>query len=105
MSRIVHLAGFVALAIIPAEADAAGKRSIDNRQDRQEARINNGIDSGAPTARETRRLERGEERIENVESAFQSDGNITERERAKVQGLLNLQIGWIYRQKHDGQTQ
>ena len=82
----------------------AQETRADRRQDRQEQRIDRGVESGALTPRETRRLERGQQHLENVETRAQADGKITGREKARLEHAQDVQSKRIYKQKHDAQT-
>lgn len=82
----------------------AGTPVLDNREDRQQQRIANGIESGALTAPEAARLERGEARLNRNEAQAKQDGTVTPRERARLQHEANHMSKRIYRQKHDAQT-
>jgi hypothetical protein len=84
-----------------AQANTPG---IDQRQANQERRIDQGVASGQLNARETARLERGQQRIENQETRAKSDGVVTARERAHIQHTQDVQSKRIYRQKHDRQV-
>jgi hypothetical protein len=84
-----------------AQANTPG---IDQRQANQERRIDQGVASGQLNARETARLERGQQRVENQETRAKSDGVVTARERAHIQHTQDVQSKRIYRQKHDRQV-
>jgi len=77
---------------------------IDQRQANQEQRIDQGIASGQLTQREANRLERGQQRIDNMENRAKADGVVTARERARIQHAQNVESRRIYRQKHDRQV-
>lgn len=83
-------------------AQAATPR-IDNRQERQEKRIEQGQASGALTARENARLEAQQTRIERAEDRAKADGTVTAAERARLTHKQNKASRNIYRQKHDAQ--
>jgi uncharacterized membrane protein YebE (DUF533 family) len=84
-----------------AQANTPG---IDQRQANQERRIDQGVASGQLNARETARLERGQQHVENMETRAKSDGVVTARERARIQHSQDVQSKRIYRQKHDRQV-
>lgn len=101
--KIQLIAAAIATVIaIPAFAQA-NTPGIDQRQANQERRIDQGVASGELNARETARLERGQQRVDNMENRAKSDGVVTARERAKIQHSQNVQSKRIYRQKHDRQ--
>jgi hypothetical protein len=81
----------------------AGSRGVNAREHREQQRINQGISSGELTRREARRLESGLARIRIDERFARADGNVTPRERARLQHELTRESRNIYRQKHDGQ--
>jgi hypothetical protein len=77
---------------------------IDKRQSNQERRIDQGIASGELNKRETARLERGQDRVDNLENTAKADGTVTRRERARIHHAQNVESRRIHRQKHDAQT-
>jgi hypothetical protein len=77
---------------------------IKNREERQQGRIAEGIESGQLTAREAARLERGQAKIEADRQKALDDGTVTKREKAKLTREQNRASRQIYRQKHDAQT-
>ena len=83
-----------------AQANTPG---IDQRQANQERRIDQGVASGELNARETARLDRGQDRVDNMENRAKSDGVVTRGERAKIHAAQDRQSDRIYRQKHDRQ--
>ena len=103
MKTSLIAAAFAALVAVPAFADSAATTGIDQRQANQERRIDQGVASGELNARETARLERGQQRVENMETRAKSDGVVTKGERARIQARQNLQSKRIVRQKHDRQ--
>jgi hypothetical protein len=82
----------------------AQETRVDRRQDRQEQRIDHGVESGALSPRETRRIERGQRHVENLETRAQADGTITPREKGRLEHAQDVQSRRIYRQRHDGRT-
>jgi len=96
---VAALAAAVALPVL-----AQSTPVIDQRQANQERRIDQGVASGELNARETARLERGQQRVENMETRAKSDGVVTRGERAKMHAVQDRQSKRIYRQKHDRQT-
>ena len=78
---------------------------INARQHRQQARIAQGVHSGALTGREAARLERQQRQVRREERLFRADGRLGPAERATLNRDLNRTSRHIWRQKHDGQTQ
>lgn len=103
MKTHVIAAAVAAFIAAPAFAQSAATPGIDQRQANQERRIDQGIASGELNARETARLERGQQRVENMETRAKSDGVVTRGERAKMHAVQDRQSKRIYRQKHDRQ--
>jgi Spy/CpxP family protein refolding chaperone len=56
------------------------------------------------TAKEVARLEKGQARVQKMESKAVADGKITKKERARIERAQDRQSKAIYRQKHDKQT-
>jgi uncharacterized membrane protein YebE (DUF533 family) len=105
-TRLIIAAAITTLSAavtLPAFAQAATP-GIDQRQMNQEQRIDQGVASGQLNQRETNRLERGQQRVDNLENRAKSDGVVTARERARVQQAQNVESKRIYRQKHDRQV-
>lgn len=104
--RSIALAATLAAAG-SAFAQAAGPAAtpgIDQRQAKQEQRIDQGVASGQLNKREEHRLERQQGRIDKAENAAKSDGVVTGKERAGLHAMQDNASKRIYRQKHDGQA-
>jgi len=90
--------------ILPTLALAqANTPGIDQQQANQERRIDQGVASGSLTQREANRMERGQQRVDNMENRAKSDGVVTRQERARIHNAQNVESKRIYRQKHDRQ--
>jgi hypothetical protein len=76
---------------------------VDQRQERQQQRIDQGVATGQVTPREARRLEREQGRIERHETRAKADGTVTPRERKALSREQNRASRDIYNQKHDRQ--
>lgn len=77
---------------------------INEREDIQENRINQGVASGELTRLELHRLNKQQTYIDVKEAQYKSDGKFTARERASIQNKQNQASRSIYRQKHDEQN-
>jgi uncharacterized membrane protein YebE (DUF533 family) len=77
--------------------------NIDQRQANQEARIQQGTQSGSLTQREVARLERGQDRVDRMEDRAKADGKVTQQERKRIHKAENHQNRDIRREKHDRQ--
>ncbi len=82
---------------------ADGTPRLDQRQQNQAARIRQGVASGELTRAETRRLVRGQRQLHRLERRAKADGEVTARERARLEHAADVQSRRIYRQKHDAQ--
>ncbi len=102
MNVRILTAALAAAAIIPAYAQTATPR-VDQRQSNQEARIQQGVQSGSLTPREAARLERGQAKVQALESKAKADGKVTKRERAALAKAQNKESRKIAREKHDKQ--
>ncbi len=94
------------MMVIGASAAFAGTESpvIDQRQQNQQQRIDQGVASGQLTPREAGRLEAGQARVEQREARMKSDGALSKKERVQLTRQQNRASKRIYRQKHDRQT-
>ncbi|HLZ35352.1 MAG TPA: hypothetical protein VKP13_15190, partial [Nitrospira sp.] len=70
----------------------------------QETRIEQGLKSGQLSTGEAARLERGEVRIDRMESKALKDGNLSPDEAARIQGAQNRESTAINRLKHNDVT-
>ena len=104
MKRIASLL-IAAVFVLGVSAVAmAGPRGINQREYREQRRINQGVRSGELTRREASRLEANMARIRTDERfARMTGGGISPREHARLERELNRESRGIYRQKHDGQ--
>ena len=84
-------------------AGALQAERVDNRQDRQEARIDQGVASGELTRRETARLDAREARITRMEHRAEADGKVTGREAVRLERAQDKASRRIALQKHDRQ--
>lgn len=107
----MNIKAIIAVAVIAAvpalshaqARDPAATPGIDKRQEMQQKRIDQGVQSGELNKREAARLERHQGRIEKMEDKAKADGTVTKKERAKIQHAQNNESQRIHRQKHDRQ--
>ena len=102
MIRFRHIA-FITFALPTLALAQTGTPGVDQRQIIQQRRIDQGVASGSLTPREAMRLERGQQRVENMEARAKSDCLVTRQERAQLQHAENVQNRHITREKHDRQ--
>jgi len=67
-------------------------------------RIDQGVQSGELSKRETTRLERHQTGIDKMEDKAKADGTVTKKERAHLHHAQNNESQRIHRQKHDRQN-
>src|SRR5512138_1125045 len=84
-------------------ASAQSMYDIDRRQDYQQNRIEQGIQSGQITRSEAYRLEQGERAIDRAQARARADGVVTQQERARIDRMTDRESRDIYRQSHDSQ--
>jgi len=102
MKRIVTFL-LAALFVLGVSAlSMAGPRGeINRREYREQKRINRGIRSGELTRREADRLEEGLAKIKTDERFARMDGDLSYRERGRINRELNHESREIYRYKHN----
>jgi hypothetical protein len=101
MKHIVFAA--LVAAALPVAAQTSTPR-IDQREVNQQGRIEQGINSGQLTPKETAKLEKGEAKIDKMEAKAKSDGTVTAKERKKLTKAQNKESKKIYKEKHDKQV-
>ncbi len=77
---------------------------VDARQERQQARIEEGVASGQLTGPEARRLERQQGRIKRAEKRREADGTLSARDKAALERKQDRASRHIYRAKHNART-
>jgi uncharacterized membrane protein YebE (DUF533 family) len=102
VANSIAIAALVSLAG-GAFAQTQGTPRIDQRQENQERRIEQGRQSGTLTDKEAARLERGQARVQKMEDKAAADGKVTKKERRRIEHAQDVQSRRIYRQKHDRQ--
>jgi hypothetical protein len=102
--RIRIFTAALVAATVAAAAAGPAEAQINRRQHNQQARIYNGVRSGALTPRETYRLERQQAHIARYEARSRADGpGLTWHERARINRMQNRASANIRHQRHDGQ--
>jgi hypothetical protein len=82
-------------------ASAQSMYDIDRRQDYQQNRIEQGIQSGQITRSEAYRLEQGERAIDRAQARARADGVVTPQERARIDRMTDRESREIYRDDHN----
>lgn len=85
---------------------AFAENEVNQRQERQQDRIANGVASGSMTAHETAKVERQEAAVHHEIKADRAanGGKLTPQERARVNRQQNHMSREIYRDKHNGRN-
>lgn len=95
----------ILLACASLQARPGGRSAqLERRENRQQARIEQGVQSGALTPWETATLARQEARIEARIDHAQADGVITPGESLRINHAQNIESRRIFRKKHNGRT-
>jgi hypothetical protein len=95
----VQFAAFAQAASAP--APAASMPRVDQRQQNQATRIEQGVASGELTRREVHRAQRQQAIIDNAEAKAKADGTVTNKEKAKLHAMQEGASKSVARQKHD----
>ncbi len=96
-------AAILAAILASTTTHAAGTNTpvLDQRQENQERRIEQGVESGALNANEAARLEAQQNRVQRAEDRAKADGVVTRRERAVLHHRQDHTSGNIARKKHN----
>jgi hypothetical protein len=102
---VLAMAMMVTLLSIAAVAGADPTMSgADRREVRQDRRIEQGVKSGQLTRGETRRLVRGQARLDRLEARDKRNGAVSMHERRQMKRAQNHQSRRIYRLKHNARV-
>ena len=95
------------IVVVSALSSLAMAAEVDRREDRQQERIGQGVQSGQLTPGETAHLERQEQRIDNQVKAERTanGGHLTAAERRQVNREENRESRRIYAAKHNARHQ
>jgi len=104
MLKPIMVIAALVLASAPAFADTTVTPRITQRQQNQERRIDQGVQSGALTARETATLDAREAKIANDKAAAKADATVTAAERVKLRGEERRTSRAIARKKNNLRT-
>ena len=88
----------------PNSASSSRMQADVQRNINQQQRIEQGVQSGSLTNKETARLERGEARIDKAEARAGANGKVNAREQRRIQRAENRESRRIQREKHDAET-
>jgi hypothetical protein len=88
----------------PGSVSSERMQSDVQRNVNQQQRIQNGVNSGALTNRETGSLERGQARTDRKEADAAANGHVGAAEQRNIQRSENRQSGRVYRKKHNNRV-
>jgi hypothetical protein len=100
LSKVLIGAAIVSASVVGAFAQDKTP-VVDQRQQNQEKRIDQGINSGELTKGEAARVGAQQARIKADKAKAKSDGKVTAKERAKLKREQNRASRNIYRKKHN----
>jgi polyhydroxyalkanoate synthesis regulator phasin len=103
--KLAALTLAVAFGSGAALAQTTSTPRIDQRQENQDKRIDQGVKSGQLNQKEAARLEKGQARVDKMENKATADGKVTAKERRRIERAQDKQSKKIYREKHDKQVQ
>jgi hypothetical protein len=101
--KITILAAVIGALALPVAAQT-NTPQVDQRQANQDARIQQGVQSGQLTPKETAKVDKGQAKVQAAEDKAKADGVVTTKERAKLAKKQDKQSKKIYKEKHDKQT-
>ena len=104
MTALKSLAVAVSMLVAGSALAQTPTPGINDRQENQKARIEQGVRSGQLTHREAARLRAEQRRIRAEKRLAKADGVVTPAERAQIRRDQRRASRHIYRQKHDAQT-
>jgi hypothetical protein len=98
---------FVSLIAAGLMISGLNAQEVNKRQENQQDRIAQGVNSGQLSPHETAHLERKAGRInrEIARDRAANGGTLTARERARINRQQNRESRRIYRDKHNARTQ
>ncbi len=102
-SMKIVTAAVIAAFAFPVLAQTTGTPRVDQRQEKQQQRIDQGVQSGQLNQKEAARLEKGQARVQKMEDKAGADGKVTAKERRRVEAAQDRQSRRIAREKHDKQ--
>lgn len=100
---------FVAAALfatlsLPAFAEVSSTPRIDQRQQEQQQRIDQGVRSGDITSKEAAHLRKQQAKIRQMERQAMADGRMSAKEKAQIELAQNKESLRIAKQKHNPHT-
>ena len=88
--KLVKLSVVAILVLWLGLANIYAKGRVDKRQQKQKARIKQGVRNGSLTKKEARKLKKEQRNIKKKVKRMKADGELTDKEKAKLEGLFIL---------------
>jgi hypothetical protein len=104
MQPIKTVIALAAATLVAVPAFAQSTADMIQRDVNQQQRIEQGLKSGQLTTREAAGLERGEARIDRMQSNALKDGTLNGAERRRISDAQNAESRRIDAEKHDAQV-
>ena len=89
------------LLAVTSATSFAGTPWINARQNIQQHRIFKGVQQGDLTFRESQKLQRGQDRVQNLEDKAKANGFVSPLERARIHAAQNIQSARIFLKRHN----
>lgn len=87
---------------VPAPAPgASAPKDYNAREQRQDQRIEKGVERGELTKQEAHRLRKEQKAIDRAQAKAEADGQVTDKERARINRMQEKAGKDINRQRHD----
>jgi hypothetical protein len=86
----------------PNSASSKRMQADVQRNANQQARIEQGVQSGQLTGKETGKLERGQSHVNNAEARAGANGHVSANEQKNIQARENHQSKRVHNKKHNG---
>lgn len=99
--RQLLIQGLALTMALGAVTEVVWAGEVKNREENQQDRIAQGVNSGALTPGETARLEKGEQKIEADRQKALADGKLTPQEKRKLNREENKESKKIHKLKHN----
>ncbi len=105
MNKSIIAAAVITACALPglSLAQTTSTPRIDQRQENQQKRIDQGVKSGELNEKEARRLEKGQAKVQKMENKAMADGTMTNKEKARIEKAQDKQSKKINRETHDKQ--
>ncbi|MFN8357252.1 MAG: hypothetical protein U0Y10_22540 [Spirosomataceae bacterium] len=91
----------LALAIIATCGILSAQAQVNERQKNQKERTQQGVESGELTKREAKKIKQQQENVKDYEAKLRSDGELSDKDKAKLNVAQNQASKSIYRKKHN----